>query len=128
MPPIDKPLMKMCLQRFSSSCTPASTESIQSCAVVLAMAVGVWPWRLTPSVVQPSVWCRYSPSGFMQEAVPVGQGAMAAILGLDFAAVDQPTQEALQLVVQRRVQVTAEDALQGLGGERVHGGLPAGPK
>ncbi|HRO15837.1 MAG TPA: ACP S-malonyltransferase, partial [Paracoccus sp. (in: a-proteobacteria)] len=30
----------------------------------------------------------------MQEAVPVGQGAMAAILGLDFAAVDQIARDA----------------------------------
>lgn len=32
----------------------------------------------------------------MQEAVPVGQGAMAAILGLDFAAVDQIARDAAQ--------------------------------
>ncbi|MNN19959.1 hypothetical protein D3C81_1332170 [compost metagenome] len=39
----------------------------------------------------------------------------------DFAALDQATQETLQLVIQRRVQVAAKDALQGLSGERVHG-------
>ncbi|WP_294932251.1 ACP S-malonyltransferase [uncultured Paracoccus sp.] len=32
----------------------------------------------------------------MQEAVPVGQGAMAAILGLDFAAVDQIARDAAE--------------------------------
>lgn len=32
----------------------------------------------------------------MQQAVPVGQGAMAAILGLDFAAVDQLARDAAQ--------------------------------
>ncbi|MNM81445.1 hypothetical protein D3C81_934520 [compost metagenome] len=40
----------------------------------------------------------------------------------DLATLDQRAQESLQLVIQRRVQVAAEDALQRLGGERIHGG------
>ena len=37
----------------------------------------------------------------MQEAVPVGVGAMAAILGLDFATVDEIAREALRLGAQK---------------------------
>ena len=33
---------------------------------------------------------------YMQEAVPVGEGAMAAILGLDLAAVEAACREAAQ--------------------------------
>ena len=56
----------------------------------------------------------------MQEAVPVGHGAMAAILGLDAAAVGEACDEASTEA--RRRRDAREPQRAGAGGDRGRGG------